>query len=86
MVMNENLKKKTIEALKRLIKKLKSGCCDNLTDNQLKDLEEGFQKILKVESEFKNGYNTDSGFIRFCHRINFFNSIFPFQNGRNENK
>ena len=84
--MTENLKIKIIEALKRLIKKLKSGCCDNLTDSQLKDLEDGFQKILKVESEVYNGFNTNSGFNRFCHRLNFFNSFFSIQNGRDENK
>jgi hypothetical protein len=57
--MERQLIKEIIKALKRLIKELESGYCDHLTPEQLKELEEGFEKILKIEKEVNNGYRFD---------------------------
>ena len=51
--MEKNTVKEIIKALKRLIYELKNGCCENLSDSQLKRLEEGFNDILSVEKEIK---------------------------------
>ena len=52
--MEKNTVKEIIKALKRLIYELKNGCCENLSDSQLKRLEDGFNNILSVEKEIKN--------------------------------
>jgi len=52
--MENNTVREIIRALKRLIRELEKGYCENLTSEQLERLEEGFNNILIVEKEVKN--------------------------------
>ena len=55
--MEKNTVKEIIKALKRLIYKLRNGYCENLSDSQLRRLEDGFNNIISVEKEIKNDRN-----------------------------
>lgn len=75
--MSKELINRIIKALKRLIKELEHGYCDNLTDKQLNELESGFEKILKVEKEVSNGHDAGGGTYRKFFRLDFLYSLFP---------
>jgi hypothetical protein len=50
-------------SLKLLIKKLDSGACDNITEEQAEKLIQAFKLIIEVEKEIKYDINRNSGYI-----------------------
>ena len=83
--MGSETKKAIIKALKRLIKELKEGYCECLSEKQIKELMEGFAKILQVEKEVADG-NANSNSHRFCPWANIFHNVFSFKKEGNTDK
>jgi len=84
--MEEKTIKQIILSLKRLIKELKSGYCNNLSSEQINRLERGFSEILEVEKEISYGrIYTNSNDDRSLFRSNFIHNVFSSKKKRNKN-
>ena len=84
--MEETTIAQIITALKRLIKELKSGYCNQLSSQQIERLENGFSQILDVEKEVNNGlYVNRNNDRRFSWR-NFLYHVFPTKKERDKGK
>ena len=84
--MEKKLINEIISALKRLIKKLESGYCQDLNKEQLSNLEDGFGKILKVEKEVNNGFVSNNNSSRKRAGLSIFHFILSFKEKRAKGK
>ena len=84
--MEKELIEEIINSLKKLIKELKNGYCDNLTSDQLIELQNGFEHILKVEKEVEYGFNAARNPRRFISWSNILHHVFPFKKEGDKHK
>ncbi len=85
--MEKNTVKEIINALKRLIYELKNGFCENLSNDQIKKIENGFREILSVEKEIIDGndrLHADMYHNRLYSWRNFICNVLSFKKKGNE--